>query len=98
LKTKDFFEVERFPTSHFVATSFQPITQGGTHTVTGDLELHGVKKQISFPATITVQGNSASGKAEFKINRKDFGIEYRGMADDLIKDDVLLKLDLNFKI
>ena len=33
-------------------------------------------------------------KAEFTINRKDFGILYAGMPDDLIKDDVLLKIDL----
>jgi polyisoprenoid-binding protein YceI len=98
LKTEDFFHVEKYPTSHFVATQFASRSEGGTHTVTGELELHGVKKQISFPATISVQGNTASGKAEFKINRKDFGIVYPGMPDDLIKDEVLLKLDLRFKI
>jgi hypothetical protein len=32
--------------------------------------------------------------AEFAINRKDFGIVYPGMPDDLIKDDVLLKLHI----
>jgi polyisoprenoid-binding protein YceI len=98
LKTKDFFEIERYPSAHFVATQFVARSEGGTHTVTGELELHGVKKQLSFPATISVQENAASGKAEFKINRKDFGIVYPGMPDDLIKDEVLLKLDLRFKI
>jgi len=98
LKSKDFFEVEKYPTSHFVATQFAPIKEGGTHTVTGELDLHGVKKQLSFPVTIKVDGNTATGKAEFKINRKDFGIVYPGAPDDLIKDDVLLKLDLKFKI
>lgn len=98
LKSPDFFEVEKYPTSRFVATQFAPRNEGGTHTVTGELDLHGVKKQISFPVTIAVQGNTASGKAEFKINRKDFGIVYPGMPDDLIKDEVLLKLDLRFKI
>lgn len=98
LKSPDFFEVEKYPTSRFVATQFAPRNEGGTHTVTGMLDLHGVKKQISFPVTIAVQGNTASGKAEFKINRKDFGIVYPGMPDDLIKDEVLLKLDLRFKI
>lgn len=98
LKSPDFFEVEKYPTSRFVATQFVSRSEGGTHTVTGELDLHGVKKQISFPVTIAIQGNTASGKAEFKINRKDFGIVYPGMPDDLIKDEVLLKLDLKFKI
>ena len=38
----------------------------------------------------------ATGIAEFKINRKDFGIVYPGRADDLIADDVLLKLNLAY--
>ena len=53
-----------------------------------------VKKTISFPATITVGADAASGTAEFVINRKDFGIVYPGKQDDLIRDDVLLKLSL----
>jgi hypothetical protein len=33
-------------------------------------------------------------KSEFAINRKDFGIVYAGKADDLIRDDVVIHLDL----
>jgi polyisoprenoid-binding protein YceI len=93
LKSPDFFDVAKFPTSTFKSTAIAASTaEGATHSITGDLELHGVKKSITFPATVT--GNS--GKAEFKINRKDFKIEYPGKPDDLIKDDVLLKLNLVF--
>jgi polyisoprenoid-binding protein YceI len=56
------------------------------------LQLHGVTKSISFPATIKVGGDAVEVDAEFAINHKDFGIVYPGMPDDLIKDDVLLKL------
>ena len=35
-------------------------------------------------------------KSEFTINRHDWGISYKGAADDLIKDNVLMKLDLAF--
>ncbi len=95
LKSPDFFGVEQFPKASFASTG---ITMGGpegaTHTVTGDFELHGVKKQISFPASITVDAATVSARAEFAINRKDFGIVYPGMADDLIRDDVVIKLDI----
>jgi hypothetical protein len=50
---------------------------------------------VTFPATIAVDDSSVSVKSEFSINRKDFGIVYAGKADDLIRDDVVIKLDLN---
>ena len=96
LKSPDFFDVAKFPTATFKSSEIKEGGEGGTHTVTGNLTLHGVTKKISFPATIKAEGGSATAKAEFKINRKDFGIVYPGKPDDLIKDDVLLKLDLNF--
>ena len=34
------------------------------------------------------------GTSEFSINRKDFGMQYPGMADDLIRDEVVIKLDI----
>lgn len=96
LKSPDFFDVAKFPKSRFVSTSIKK-NSDGTATVTGNLTLHGVTKQISFPATISVAGDTATAKAEFGINRKDFGIVYPGKPDDLIKDDVLLKLEVNAK-
>jgi len=98
LKSPDFFDVEKYPKAEFVSTAIAAKTAAGgsTHEVTGDLSLHGEKKSISFPATITVDERSARGTAEFKINRKDFKIVYPGMPDDLIKDEVLLKISLSF--
>ena len=97
LLSADFFDAETFPQATFVATAFkEEAGEGTTHVIDGNLTLHGVTKGISFPATVQVTDAVAAGKAEFTINRKDFGIEYPGMPDDLIKDDVLLKLDLAF--
>lgn len=96
LKSPDFFSIEEFTTSTFKSSSIAAVTTGG-HTVTGILNFHGVEKQISFPATITVADGSASLKAEFSLNRKDFGVVYPGKPDDLIKDDVLVTLDFNLK-
>ncbi len=93
LKSPDFFDVAKFPKATFESTSVAALVGGkGTHTITGNLDLHGVKKQISFPATISVAGETVTANAEFSINRKDFGIVYPGMPDDLIKDEVLLRL------
>lgn len=92
LQTGDFFEVEKNPTASFASTKIEPAGSG--YSVTGDLTLRGVKKSVTFPATITVTPDDVAVKAEFSINRKDFGIVYAGKADDLIRDDVVIKLDL----
>lgn len=94
LKSPDFFDTAKFPKATFESTAIKAGGAGATYTVAGYLDLHGVKKVISFPATITVAPDSVSATAEFVINRKDFGIVYAGKADDLIRDDVVLKLSL----
>ncbi|WP_437485461.1 YceI family protein [Sorangium sp. So ce1014] len=95
LKSPDFFDVEKFPKATFTSSQIKAGGENGaTHTITGELDLHGVKKTITFPATIAEGADAVSGNAEFVINRKDFGIVYPGKQDDLIRDDVLLKLSL----
>ena len=93
LRSPDFFDAPRFPKATFVSTA---VREGGensaTHTVTGNLTLHGVTKAVTFPASIRVGGDNVEVDAQFTINRKDFGILYPGLPDDLIKDDVLIKL------
>ena len=98
LKTPDLLDLATFPQAHFASTSIKPGgDKGATHTVTGNFTLHGVTKSISFPATIKVNGDTADVNADFGINRKDFGIVYPGMPDDLIKDDILIKLAIHGK-
>ena len=93
LKSPDFFDAEKFPTTTFTVTAIEAATDG--QKVTGNLALHGVTNSISFPAKIEVAETSLTVKAEFAINRKDFGINYPGKTDDLIRDNVVIKLDLS---
>lgn len=95
LKSLDFFDVAKFPQATFTSTEIKAGgDKGATHTVTGTLDLHGVKKTVTFPATINVAADAVSVNSEFAINRKDFGIVYAGKADDLIRDEVVLKLSV----
>jgi polyisoprenoid-binding protein YceI len=95
LKSADFFDVAQYPKATFTSTEIKPGGTGGaTHTVTGVLTLHGVPKTITFPATVDVSDSEVGVKAEFSINRQDFKIAYAGKPDDLIRDDVLIKLDV----
>lgn len=95
LQSDDFFLVEEHPKASFVTTSIKAGGEGGaTHTVEGNLEMRGETKSVTFPATIDESGENITAKAEFSINRKDWGIAYDGKKDDLIRDDVVIKLDL----
>jgi polyisoprenoid-binding protein YceI len=99
LQTGDFFEVEKTPKSSFVSTKIVPDTakDAGDITVTGDLEMRGHKKSVTFPAKLEINPNEVVLHAEFVINRKDFDIIYAGKADDLIRDEVVTKLDLKIQ-
>jgi len=46
------------------------------------------------PAAIAVNDEAASLDSEFAINRKDFSILYPGKPDDLIRDEVVIKLSI----
>jgi polyisoprenoid-binding protein YceI len=96
LKSADFFDVEKFPKAAFTSTKITPDAAkgAGNYTITGDFNLHGQTKAITFPAKITVNDAEVAVESEFSINRKDFGIVYAGKADDLIRDDVVIRLNL----
>lgn len=97
LKSTDFFDAEHFPEARFVS---KEISQGagGKYTVKGTLTLKGISRDLEFPSTIETSGGDIRGRSEFTINRKDFGLVYAGKADDLIRDGVVLKIDLKGKI
>lgn len=92
LKTADFFDVESIPTATFQSTGIA--LAGDGYEVSGDLTLHGVTRNITFPAQITMDSASVSAQAEFFIRRFDFDIRYPGKSDDLIRDEVVIRLNL----
>lgn len=96
LKGEDFFEIATYPTSTFILTKAAK-TGEGSYDISGNLTLHGEEKNITFPVTASRDGDTATFEAEFDINRKDFGIDYAGKTDDLIRDEVVIRLDFTAK-
>jgi polyisoprenoid-binding protein YceI len=94
LKSPDFFDVAQYPKATFHSTAVAKSAEGDTYDITGTLEMIGNRKQITFPATLSVEGDVFKADAEFSINRKDFGMVYPGMPDDLIHELVLIKLSV----
>ncbi|MFT3925691.1 MAG: YceI family protein [Myxococcales bacterium] len=98
LKKPDLLDVAKYPKASFVSTSITKAPSGPrSHLVTGDFELHGVRKSIQFPADIRITEGGVEADGDFTFKRQDFGITYPGMPDDLIKDDVVIKLKVRAK-
>ncbi|MCB9233881.1 MAG: YceI family protein [Bacteroidia bacterium] len=89
LSGADFFDVAQNPTSSF------EITKVENGTVSGNLTIKGVTKNISFPAQVTLGENDMTASAEFSINRTDWNIQYssgsffKDLAADAIIDDMI---------
>lgn len=98
LRTADFFDVANHPKATFTSQNIREEigADGSTHRVDGILNLRGVDKTISFPVKVERLPDGVRATSEFTINRKDWNVAYAGAVDDLIKDDVLIKLDLRF--
>ena len=99
LKSADFFNVEAIPTSTFTVTGLEAKTgvKGETHLLTGNFNFHGVTKSIDIPVTVAQSADNINLKADFFINRIDFNIKYPGKKDDLIREEVVIRFDLNAK-
>ena len=99
LKTVDFFDVENHPTTSFVLTDVTK-NDDGNYSVSGNLKMRGVEKNITFPATASRNGDKITVAAGFDINRKQWGINYTGAAgalkEALIRDEVVLDMKLTF--
>lgn len=95
LKNEDFFDVQKYPTATFEITS---VTEGATANdlvIAGNLNMHGVTKNITFNAKVTESTpTSVIADADFNVAREDWGITYTGKADDLISKEFNLKIKI----
>ena len=69
---ESWFDVAKYPKIYFQSTAFTRVGTG--YAVRGDLTLHGVKKPVTIPFQFSQQGDKGVFTGQFKVNRKDFGI------------------------
>lgn len=103
LKGSDFFNVETSPTMTFTSTSISG--EGDDYTMTGDLSLAGVTKEVTLDVEFEGQGGDPWGgtRAGFaaagEISRKEFGIDFNIPLDGggfVIGDKIKIDLDIQF--
>lgn len=103
LKSADFFDAEKFPTLAFVSKSAKQ-TAPGKATLTGDLTIRGVTKEVTFDVEgfneeiATPWGMKAvGGSATATINRHDYGVSWNKTLDAggvVVADNVKIQLEL----
>ena len=103
LKSADFFDVEKFPTITFKSRRIDP-SAGGGFTITGDLTMRGVTKEVVLdveplrPVIKDQRGASRTGTtATTKLNRQDSGVNWSRALDGggvVVSDEVSVTIDI----
>jgi polyisoprenoid-binding protein YceI len=100
LRSADFFDAEKNPEITFKSTKIEK--SGDGVTVTGDLTIRGVTKQVKFPATVNGPikdpwGNSRLGFSfALEINRLDYGIAWSKTMDNgglVVSKEIKIQID-----
>lgn len=102
LRSKDFFEVETFPTLTFQSTGVKDVTASNAK-VEGLLSIHGIEKPVVLDLEIhgvakDPWGNvRAAFTATTTINRKDFGLTWNQAVETgqlLVGEEVAITLEV----
>jgi polyisoprenoid-binding protein YceI len=91
----DFFEIKKYPTSVF------KIVKVTANTITGNLTLHGVSKEITFNYKTENVKEENRIIARMEIDRKLFGLKFSGnffksLGDKMVHDLFTLDIKLAF--
>ncbi|WP_274476302.1 YceI family protein [Mangrovimonas aestuarii] len=102
-KEDHFFNVAKFPTGTFEITETKPM-DGGLLLLSGNLSLKDSKHNISFPVTVTTEGDYITIKSEeFAIDRTKWGVNYgsktifEDLGDKFVNDDIVLAVNIKAK-
>ena len=96
LKNADFFDVKEQPKAAFQSTRIQAPPAGVANEVTiiGNLTLHGVTKEISFPAIVSITDGGLTLSSKFTIDRTEFGMTF---GEGKVEKDVSLTVVIGAK-
>ncbi len=98
---EDYMESDKYPHSVFKGKVNEKIdyTQEGenTVTVTGTLDMHGVKKNITIPGTITIKNGMIFLKANFTAKLVDYNIKVPSVLGNNVAEQVAITLTATMK-
>jgi polyisoprenoid-binding protein YceI len=106
LLSGDFFDAAKFGTATFEITNVMPwepkdgeksLVEGANFSISGNLKLKDVTKNITFPAKVDLDGNTLKARANFDIDRTQWKMNYgndKTLGDKFISETVNIELHL----
>ncbi|KRA66361.1 cytochrome B [Caulobacter sp. Root655] len=94
LPSDDFFAVAAHPKATFTASKFRK-TGEGRFVADGTLDLRGVKKPVSLPFTLKIDGDTATARGVTTLDRTAFGV---GQGEWASTDQIGGKVKVSFAI
>lgn len=92
LKSSDFFDVDKFPTSSFEIKNVE--TRAEASKISGDLTIKGITHSVTFPAKVERRDQVLQASGKLTIDRTQWGVRYRSgkffdnLADEAIADSI----------
>jgi YceI-like protein len=100
---EDYMESDKYPRSTFKGTinnlSQVNFNKDGEYPikVNGDLSIHGVTKNISVPATITIKNGNVTANSSFKVLVSDYKIKIPSIVSNKIGESIEVKINCNYQ-
>jgi polyisoprenoid-binding protein YceI len=94
-------ESDKYPTIRFELTGVAPKSEAND-TIQADLQgtfqIHGVAREVSFPATVTFAGDAIRVRADTPLNLKDYHIGGLSKAFGVLRmyEDIQVHIDVGF--
>lgn len=99
MKSEDFFNTAKFPTSTFKITKVTP-KGGNAYDITGNMTIKGITNAVTFPATVKTNGNTIEADGKATLDRTKYDIRYgsksffENIGDKAIYDDFTVEMKL----
>lgn len=100
-RVQDALETGTYPTATFTVTSIDGVdasldpAEQQTFTMTGELDLHGVTKEVTWEVEARREGNVINALATTNFRYEDFGIPVLNVAGIVsVEDDVTLQVQI----
>lgn len=103
LRSNDFFEMDKYPTLHFVSTAVEQV-DASNFRVTGDLTIKDTTKPVTVDFELTGTARDASGndrigfEGSTVINRRDWGVNWNVPLEAggvLVSEKVTLEFEVS---
>ena len=94
VKSKNWFNIQQFPTAKFVSSAVKPLG-GDRYEVAGKITIKGKTRDVVAPVSVKQEGNSALLDGAFTLKRLEYGVGAGPWSDvDTVADEVQIKFQL----